>query len=870
MKMVYSKKMGGRNMKKARIKDLSGYLNRLEKEVDKFVSEYQKDFYGLWNQPDVKKIDDVFGKWFVYWPHIGKYELSKNHIEDLLYLNKYIEENHFYWSILIEKNGYAVIRYGKLTFLIKEKALDIKEETDYSQIPIATLRGEISDNISMLPAELNERSLSEVQKESTTLDDKLKELSKEADDIKNAKTGELQEMQKQIDNLLAEMNKKKEVMMQELMEKKALFERKKQELEAQIYMLQTEIYSIRCFMGETVELIKIREGKKTETKDPVVLNQKILYLDEDLGRMLSLYQISLENYKLFEEAIKYNDEVFEAFCPQKKCITFFRVSRSAEISQFNRELNCIDSYEMLHGKKIGFAVRNGEELYLGWLEEEWEDDQTLTFEENVMLRAGKTEITDEYTGTTPIKERVSRMFAINVLRGLIANGSVLSIPAGEDLLKPSKYVIHNYADAWLDDNRYGDFATLVDNLHYYNRENDVILLITSLAERYDSYKTGPQRGLADAQVNRTHDCVVKSGLNKINMIDEEGKIYVSAVKKYSEYGARSNFSIKKSEFINLTFMNSLWLGYYIMTKKIGDFGRREDSYGRTRSLNYAYMIPYFKQALEYLQKREEEETLLLQPYVNLDEYNEWQVLLSHWKIAKQVHHMTEYQAKRFAKYLKDEKHFEIAHLFDSGYRSNIPDLHGSYSTTDIYAFGSRTVRWSNSTGDNHPLYGYGEDYEKARFDKDSSEKEIFERAKLDKEKLICIKREVDTWLQEKEVSLEEIIQALKKSVDKKKREDEKIRGHWQDDYARIYRKSTIEEMFALSFIKDYEIKDMDELTEVQYKAFLLYMEKNAWSMEKKLYPLCYYRAVQYDCFDRILEIANRILEERYFTEKNFV
>ena len=374
MKMVYSKKMGGRNMKKARIKDLSGYLNRLEKEVDKFVSEYQKDFYGLWNQPDVKKIDDVFGKWFVYWPHIGKYELSKNHIEDLLYLNKYIEENHFYWSILIEKNGYAVIRYGKLTFLIKEKALDIKEETDYSQIPIATLRGEISDNISMLPAELNERSLSEVQKESTTLDDKLKELSKEADDIKNAKTGELQEMQKQIDNLLAEMNKKKEVMMQELMEKKALFERKKQELEAQIYMLQTEIYSIRCFMGETVELIKIREGKKTETKDPVVLNQKILYLDEDLGRMLSLYKISLENYKLFEEAIKYNDEVFEAFCPQKKCITFFRVSRSAEISQFNRELNCIDSYEMLHGKKIGFAVRNGDELYLGWLEEEWEDD----------------------------------------------------------------------------------------------------------------------------------------------------------------------------------------------------------------------------------------------------------------------------------------------------------------------------------------------------------------------------------------------------------------------------------------------------------------------------------------------------------------
>lgn len=855
-------------MGKARIKNLDMYLEQLQNSVEIFSKEFKDKYYGMWNQPEVKQLDNAFDNLISHWPYNGgKYELCKDMIEKIQYLNQHIKENDFWWDVKLMKDGYAILHYGKIDFLIKEEAIEFKKEKDYSQIPIVALRGEVSDSVSMLLTELNDRSLNEVKQESSSLENKLKDLSKKADDIKNAKTGELKEMQEQIDNLLAEMNKKKKTMMQALNEKKALFEQQKKELEAQIYMLQTEIYSIRCFMGETVELLKIRDGKAASMEEPVVLNQKILYLDEDLGRMMSLYQTSLEDYKLLEEALKYNDVVFESFCPQNKCITFFRVSRSAEISSFSKDLNCIESYEMLHGEKIGFTVRNGEQLYIGWLEEEWEKDRNLTFDENVILRAGKSEVTEgDRAFSTPIGERVSRMFAINVLRGLMINGSILSLPAGEDLLKPSKYVIHNYADAWLDDSRYGDFATLVRNLHYYNREKDVILLISHLSERYDSYKSGPERGLADAQMNRTYDCSVSSGLNKINMIDENDNIYVSAEKANSEYGARSNFSINKNEFMNLTFMNSLWMNHYIMTKKIGDFGRKENRYGRTVSLDYAYMIPYFKQALEYLKKREEEEAALLYPYVNLDEYHEWQVLLSHWKIAKKVHRMTDYQAKRFAKYLKEEEHFEITHLFDSKYRSDVPDLHGSYSTTDIYAFGSRTVRRSNSTGENHTLYGYGGEYEKTRFDKDSTEEEISERAKLDKEKLICIKQEVDEWLQKKEVSLEKIVQVLSKDVAKKKHEDEKNRGHWGEDYERIYCKSTIKEIFALSFLKDYKIKDVAELSEEQQHAFFLYMQKEAWNTEKKLYPLCYYRAIQYEGFDKILQIADEILEKCYMTE----
>lgn len=856
-------------MLKARIKNLEAYLKYIKENTEEFIKSFNNSFYGMWNIDEVKRLNKAHEVLFSHW--LGSdYAVRETAIDKITYINQYITQNHFYWEVPVRKDGYAALHYGTIEFLITEDYLEYKEEKDYSGLTMSALNARIADNVSMLPAELNDKSLSDVEQDYSSVSDKILQLKQEERDIKDAKTGELKNMQDQINALMAEMNKKKELMMQELERKMELFRQQKQKLEAQIYMLQIEIYSIRCYLGETVELIGIRDGRSAPIEEPVVLNQKILYLDEDLARMMSIYGFQLENYKLLEEAIKYNDDVFNAFCPQEKCITFFRVSRNAEKTFYNDEIGCMDSYDMLHGKKIGFAVRNGEKLFLGWLEEKWEEDRELTFEENVVLRAGKKEITDgNQASSTPLKERVSRMFAINVLRGLLDNKHLLNIPDGEDLLRPSKYIIYNYADAWLEDNRYGDFATLVKNLHEYDREKDRILLITAVSEVYNSHKNGPERGLEDAQVNRTHDCSVSSGLNTINMIDEHGNTFVSAEKEYSICGARSNFLIKKHEFLNLTFMNSLWLEYYIMTKKIGDFGRKRNRYGNETSLDYAYLIPYFKKALEYIREREQQEAELIEQYVQLKEFSEWPILLSHWKIAKKVHKLTDYQAKRFAKYLEAGTYFEIAHLFDKEYQSDKPDLHGSYSTTNIYGFGGHHyVRWANSTGENHPLYGYRTEYENARFNNDTEETAILERASLDKKKLECIKQEVDQWLEKQNVTVEEILAALMKKTDVMKNEDEKARGYWGDPY-RIYRKNTVTGMFVCEFVKNYEVHDIDSLLEKEKEYFLLYMKKDASSIDEKLYPLCYYRLLQYECFDTMVDIADGILRKRWsFATRN--
>lgn len=88
-------------------------------------------------------------------------------------------------------------------------------------------------------------------------------------------------------------------------------------------------------------------------------------------------------------------------------------------------------------------------------------------------------------------------------------------------------------------------------------------------------------------------------------------------------------------------------------------------------------------------------------------------------------------------------------MFEGIYKGDKPDLHGSYSTTSIYAFGEHHyIKWVKSTGENHILYGYGGDYEKAKFDNGSTKDAVKKRAKMNKRKLECIKSKVTparTW-----------------------------------------------------------------------------------------------------------------------------
>lgn len=595
------------------------------------------------------------------------YRLPEPEMEKAYTAARYTDLYGLRWDVAACRNGIALVRYGNVSILVQEQMLyDIVTPKDYSGALSA--EGGVP---SFLPDYMRGESLSEAEAKYGEQQAIASQLQGELDAVTNNAAPELAALQEEIRKKEQELARRKEEMLAEINRRKEELQEKINALKKRIYMLEAGIYSIRCFHGETVELLHLRSGRNAPADIPFVLNQKLLYLDEDLARLLSIYNEDLlHNYRLIEEAVKYSDDVLDAFCHQEKCITFFRVSKDG--NEFTRsEDNMVAACYMLHGDKTGFLVRNGENVYCGWMEDEWAEDRTVKFEDELFFRNGVSTVEGLENGAeipdhaTPVGERVSRLFAMSVLQGLIDRGEILNFPEPVSVLQPSRYIVFNYADRWLDDNRYGDFATLVQNLHRYNREGDTILLVQWLGHEENN---GRGIGYAD----RTHDCHVQSGINRINRI-ENGVCCVSAKKNWSEKGARSNFKIYKDEFINLTYFNSLWMEYYIQTKKIGKFGamlNKNRYFPVYTHMSYSYLIPFFRQALFFLREREAQERSRILPfYPELDSVPEWQVRLSEWKVQNQVRTITGYQAKRFAAYLKKGVFPSMEYLFQKNTNS---------------------------------------------------------------------------------------------------------------------------------------------------------------------------------------------------------
>ena len=138
--------------------------------------------------------------------------------------------------------------------------------------------------------------------------------------------------------------------------------------------------------------------------------------------------------------------------------------------------------------------------------------------------------------------------------------------------------------------------------------------------------------------------------------EPERHVFVSAEKsgdwnwnRTSATKARANFELYDGEYINLTYLNSVWLEYVVTNKSLGNW-----RIGGI-AVDYAYAIRYLKTALDFIRKREaEEKTLLDAVDTSICRDTEWPVKLSEWKLRAGVRTITEYQAKRFAAALGKE------------------------------------------------------------------------------------------------------------------------------------------------------------------------------------------------------------------------
>lgn len=295
--------------------------------------------------------------------------------------------------------------------------------------------------------------------------------------------------------------------------------------------------------------------------------------------------------------------------------------------------------------QIGVLVRNGENTWLTWL-----DSDEVSFSQDSFASVSSQE------KEPSVKLIQSRYYVFSIILGLIERGEMLQldhIPV--DVFSDPSIILSN-ADSQITDSTYVELGALLHTLNDYSKPDDPIFILNSFTDqaKYHSYYGGgtTERGRGDNAL--TNDTSVKRGMNKIRGIDYFSdftyRFYVAGVKgRY--FGREAKISpslyIENDEFINIKFLTSSLIDYYIHTKRIGHISNSG------RYVNYSHMLPILFEIKEELEKLEKEDRL----YIVAKDYD--LNLLTSFKIIHDVRVVTEYQAKRYSKWVQsltdDEK-----------------------------------------------------------------------------------------------------------------------------------------------------------------------------------------------------------------------
>lgn len=678
----------------ARLIDIKAYLDWLEALSKDEVKAKGQELLRCVNRepgktfPDESAIRQMFDPW-IWSP--DQQAKTRKEIEDFISYGKNLGMPFRVGRWVPSK--YAFLYLGNpgtgVIIVNPEKYLEYVPEKDFSDMTPAQIlasshieRGDMSTSI--LPQNLDGLTPGRVGTELKKKKSDMDLLKKRMQDVRDASEESLIQLKREIEAKQAELQAKQQKLMEKLQIEQEEMEGMIEQMEDQIFLLDSQIYAIRCYTGEVVTLTQIRSGKNAPDNEPIIIHQKLRFLDEDLGRAASLYEISWHKLNLFEDFLRFSPAALDLFAPNERCVVLVRLSKNDQTFHNDDRfpgMNILKAYNRYHGKTIGIIIRNGENLYLGWTDEErvhikddfivtqvitetvpvWDEDSDKPLsqiEERNRTERRKKERREKREFMDGI---VSRIFVYNVLQGIVDSSNLMPLPKGVKLNKPSQYVVFSVADRWLTDTRFGSFTEIIAQCNAKVTKGDILLTVQGLVPkpRYGSYTQAwsNDRGRGDA--NRTHDCTVSDcTLYPANLVEEyedclqrrRHHVYVSVEKRdsgwLSEKKARANFELLDGEFVNLTYMNSVWLEWVVNNKTLGDWrvgGAKVD---------YAYAIRYLKTAMDYVRGREADEKALLDtinPAICTDP--EWPLKLTEWKMEKGVRVLTAYQAERFAKFL---------------------------------------------------------------------------------------------------------------------------------------------------------------------------------------------------------------------------
>lgn len=367
----------------------------------------------------------------------------------------------------------AIISYNRLKFVLPAQFVTIEPLTDYTGIPAGQIAAIGQDGGIDLPA-VPENTQASLSRKAADVESKLSLLEKEAKAIEDCTSSEMKDLKEQLDSLMEKIHARQEELMKKLQKKQAELAAKEKALKRELFILETQIYGIRCYLGEVVSFYTVRGGKPAAADLPVVIYQKIRYLDEELGKYLSLYEYgdNPDDLNQFLEILKTRDDVADLVCPGPKSMSAVRISRTGTVKKASDKVaNILRDYELYHDNQLAVMIRNGEQIHISWLDPE----RISVSDDNLFYRPGETESSAyneqdffersrvESETSRARDEMISRWFFFSVLQGVVDNTGLISLPEKTKITDMhSPYIKLSTAEGWVADNRYGSFEEMLE------------------------------------------------------------------------------------------------------------------------------------------------------------------------------------------------------------------------------------------------------------------------------------------------------------------------------------------------------------------------------------------------------------------------
>lgn len=404
--------------------------------------------------------------------------------------------------------------------------------------------------------------------------------------------------------------------------------------EHNLFIMRTDLTAYEYRQGLGVNMTTLKQGQLAPREQPLTIYQKLIFLDEDLPRLTALYNT---NSPSLEEALKTSDALLEHFCPSNKAIVFLKQRRSQGSYELNNTVMRFIQNTMPN--HIGMLIRNGDNVWLTWL-----DDTSIHLDEDSFgSKASQEDLTVDLLK--------SRHYLNNILLGFLERGDYLQLDHPVINLFEDKSIIFATADNQLIDTTYLTFSELLDSVNRYNSPDDPIYLFNAIRDSRTNVGRGIETYRGRGENGLTDGAFVDQGYHTINDIDTlndmDQHVYIQATRRAWDTN-KVNLYIEADEYINLKFLTSSLIDYYIQSKRIGELTNTR------RYVDYVHMLPILFNIKAILLKQEKEDRI----HIPAKDYN--LNLLTAFKITHNVRNITPYQAKRYSKWLtlisKEDRH----------------------------------------------------------------------------------------------------------------------------------------------------------------------------------------------------------------------